>query len=548
MPTFSFSLSHFKKYIPKELSLDEIANLLEYCKCEIKEIKNDEIIVEVTPDRVDHFSIEGLIRSIRGLLGIEKGLVKIDTFNANIKIHIDEKLKSLRPYIMLVIVRDVSLDTYALTSLINLQELLHETIGRNRLKASIGLYDLSKIKGDIYYKLQKLEEIKFKPLGFDYEMNGYEILKKTDKGIKYSHLVGKDSAPILIDSDGNYLSMPPIINSEDTKVTIKTKDILIDSTGFDLNFLSKIISVIMYAVYFYGKKVGLIEHLYPNGTLIPEFKLRKYNISYEQFKKILGFELEPAKILEFLLRSRYNAEFHNNEFIVEIPPYRLDVLHPIDIIEDVAIMYGYSNIPAIYPSLYTRGKLMKKSIINNKIRDIMNGFGFQEILNYMLSSKEIQIHKVNLKEEDLGLITIQNPISKEYDCIRVNLFPGILNFLSYNVLRKYPQKVYELGDVCYFRENKIITERRLCATIINSEINFEELHAYLFSLIEMLGYNIKLKEAEYPFLLKGRCADIFINETKVGWIGEINPEVILNFKLSLPIIAFEINLSKFLEI
>jgi phenylalanyl-tRNA synthetase beta chain len=548
MPTFSFSLSYFKKYIPKELSLNQIVDLLEYCKCEIKEVKNDEIIVEVTPDRVDHFSIEGLIRSIRGILGIENGLVKINTFNENFKVHIDEKLKSLRPYIILVTVRDVSLNAYALTSLINLQELLHETIGRNRLKASIGLYDLSKIKGDIHYKLQKLEEIKFKPLGFDYEMNGYEILKKTDKGIKYSHLVGKDSAPILIDSEGNYLSMPPIINSEDTKVTVKTKDILIDSTGFDLNFISKIISIMTYAVYFYGGKVGLIEHLYPNGTFIPEFKSRKYNISYEQFKKILGLELDPATILEFLLKSRYDAEIHNNEFIVEIPPYRLDVLHPIDIIEDIAIMYGYSNIPPIYPLLYTKGKLMKKSIIYNKIRDVMNGFGFQEILNYMLSSKEIQTNKVYLKEEDLGLITIQNPISKEYDCIRANLFPCILNFLSYNVLRKYPQKVYELGDVCYFKENKVITEKRLCAAIINSEINFEELHAYLFSLIKMLGYDMKLKEAEYSFLLKGRSADVFINETKVGWIGEINPEVILNFRLSLPIIAFEINLSKFLEI
>jgi phenylalanyl-tRNA synthetase beta chain len=352
----------------------------------------------------------------------------------------------------------------------------------------------------------------------------------------------------LIDSEGNYLSMPPIINSEDTKVTVKTKDILIDSTGFDLNFISKIILIMTYAVYFYGGKVGLIEHLYPNGTFIPEFKSRKYNISYEQFKKILGLELDPATILEFLLKSRYDAEIHNNEFIVEIPPYRLDVLHPIDIIEDIAIMYGYSNIPPIYPLLYTKGKLMKKSIIYNKIRDVMNGFGFQEILNYMLSSKEIQTNKVYLKEEDLGLITIQNPISKEYDCIRANLFPCILNFLSYNVLRKYPQKVYELGDVCYFKENKVITEKRLCAAIINSEINFEELHAYLFSLIKMLGYDMKLKEAEYSFLLKGRSADVFINETKVGWIGEINPEVILNFRLSLPIIAFEINLSKFLEI
>jgi len=502
MPTFSLNLSYLKKYIPKELSLDEIINLLEYCKCELKETKNDEITIEVTPDRVDHFSLEGLIRSIRGILGIEKGLVKLDSFDEKFKIHIDEKLKPLRPYIVLVSVRDVSLDYYALTSLINLQELLHETICRNRIKASIGLYDLLKIKGDIFYKLQKLDEINFKPLGFDYEMNGYEILKKTDKGIKYSHLVGKEEAPVLIDSSGNYLSMPPIINSEETKVTPKTKDILIDSTGFDLNFILKVISVMLYAVYFYGKKVGLIEHFYSNKIFKPEFKTRKFNINYEQFKKIIGIDLDPSSILEFLLRSRFDAVVSGNDFLIEVPPYRLDVLHPIDVIEDVAIMYGYSNIPAVLPVFYTRGKLLRKSIIFNKIREIMNGFGYQEILNYMLCNKEIQTYKVNLEEKSIGLITLQNPISKEYDCIRANLFPCVLNFLSNNILRKYPQKVYELGDVCYFKENKIITERRLCVAIIDSEVDFEEIHSCLYTLVSLLGYKIKLRRKGLSFSSK----------------------------------------------
>lgn len=547
MPTISLNLKKLREYIKQELSLSEINKLLEYCKCEIKEIKNNEIICEVTPDRIDHFSIEGISRSIKGLLGIEKGLEKIDLFEEKFHVYIDNSLKKIRPYIVLASVRGVNLNNDALNSLINLQEILHESIGRNRKKASIGIYDLSKINGHIYYKLKKLDEIKFKPLDFSYELNGYEILNKTEKGIKYKNLILKNYAPVLLDSKGQYLSMPPIINSEDTKVTEKTKDILIDSTGFDLEFLISVVTLMVYAIKFYGGKVGMIKHYYNSNSFLPNFSYRSVSMNINEINKTLGTNFSKEKIKEYLLKARFDVSFLNGKINVKIPLYRLDILHPVDIIEDIAIIHGYENLKFEFPLLYTKGKLSFKTTLINKIKEIFIGFGFQEIINYMLCNSDFQTEFINLKSEKIGLIFLENPISKEYNCIRANLFPCILHFLSYNIAKPYPQKIFEIGDVIIYK-NKIITQTKLCAAITYNEASFEDLHSCLYSFLKTFDVNFNLIANNLDFLIKGRRADIVINNNlKIGWIGEINPKILLKFNLKYPLVIFEIDLSYFLR-
>lgn len=544
MPTVSYSLSEIVKSTNKSFSEEELIELLELCKCELKQIKGDEIIAEITPDRPDLFSTEGLIHFIKGILNIEKGIKNLQFFNENFNVIISEKLKKVRPYVVIATVRGVKLNEEALIRIINYQELLHESWCRDRKKASIGIYDLSKINGDIYFELKDLESIYFRPLEESKKMSGIEIINRTEKGIKYKELIPKDAAPVLIDSNGNYLSMAPIINSEDCKVTEKTTDILIDSTGFDIEFINSIVALMVHVITYYGGKVGIVKHKIENKFYYPSFSNRIYQFDLNDFSRIIGLNFDLNQIKDLLERSRYGVKTHDNKLMVEVPFYRVDVLHPIDVVEDVAILYGYNNFNLSLPILITKPKLSEKSIIHRNIREIFNGFGFQEVLNYMLCDSEIQTVKVNMDEKSIGLIRILNPISKEFNCVRANLFPCLLNFLSKNIANPYPQKIYEIGDVIIKKNSQVIYSNRLAGAIIDNEVDFETLHGYLYTFFDSFNYKLILNEAKLPYGLEGRSAFLKIDDKNVGWIAEINPEVLLRFLIRMPTIMFEIDLSK----
>lgn len=547
MPTILLDKKILFRSLGKVLPRDDIEKLLEYCKCEIKEEDEDYFTCEVTADRPDYFSTEGICRGLKAMMGIEKGLVKIESFIDDVEIFIDENVSNVRPYVCLATVRGVSLDKRALESIIRFQETLHETLGRNRKKASIGIYDLSKITNKIYYVVKRLEEISFIPLEKKEKLSGNRILEEVEKGIAYRHLIPKDRAPVLIDSEGKYLSMAPIINSEDAKVTVMTKDILIDSTGYDFDFIKSIVSLMAYVISFYGGKIGFVKHNYPNCSFIPTFGNRFYKLSAKEVKEIIGIEFEEGELEDILLRARFGFKKEGSDYVIEVPFYRLDVISSIDIIEDIAIVKGYENIKAEMPKMLTKSKLLEESEISSYLKEIMIGFGFQEVVNYMLCNSVIQSEKIKISSKELGLIYLENPISKEYDCIRANIFPCLLDFLSKNKNYPYPQKIFEIGDVLKF-DGRIIRDRRISMMSIHSEASFEEIHSYVYGIFSSLKINFKLKENEEPFLLKGRRADLIVDDKRIGWIGELNPEVSMNFSLYLPIVASELSLNEILKL
>jgi len=547
MPTIILDRKRINKAIGKDLSLEELSSILEYLKCEIKEGNEEEIICEITTDRADCFSTEGIIRAMKGIMGIEKGPVNIEYFEDEIEVHVHENVEKIRPYVAMATVRGVKLDPRALESIIRFQEILHASLGRDRKKASIGLYDLSKLDKKIFFKCLDLSEIKFKPLEREEILDGYRILSETEKGKQYRYLVGKDHAPVLIDSKGTYLSMAPIINSQDAKVTVKTTDILIDSTGFDLNFISSIVALMAYAITFYGGKIGFVKHYYPNSSFILRFKERYLDIEKDWVESILGFKISEEEFQESLLRARYGFEKFDSKYKIKVPFYRIDVLGEIDIAEDIAIMKGYENIELKSPILETKAKLSEKSKLSTIVREIFNGLGFQEVVNYMITNSILQTERVNLNPNEIGLIYITNPISREYDCIRANLFPGILEFLYYNRNYSYPQKIYEIGDVLNYQNNKINTDFRLSAAIIYNSASFEDMHSCIYSFLNSIGLSFKLIENNLPFLLQGRRANILVNGEIIGWLGELNPIISERFSLYQPIVISEISLSKIIK-
>jgi phenylalanyl-tRNA synthetase beta chain len=173
MPTITFDKKRLLKLIGKNLKDRELEELINSLKSNVEEISENEIKVELTADRSDMFVLEGFARALRDFIGLDSPEIKI----YDSKVVVKQEEVPVRPYIACFIVRNVNLDDETIKSLMNTQEILHETIGRKRKKVAIGLHDLDKIEGEIWYKGVSRNE-KFVPLGENEEMSLIDVLRK----------------------------------------------------------------------------------------------------------------------------------------------------------------------------------------------------------------------------------------------------------------------------------------------------------------------------------------------------------------------------------
>ncbi len=526
--------------------------MLENAKCEIEEWEGSVLTIEITADRPDMFSVEGIARALKGLLELETGVPRYRIGSPTRRIIVDESVMKVRPHVAGFIVRGVRFNEEGLAHIMQFQEKLHQTLCRDRRKASIGLYDLSRIEGDIRYFARPLEKIRFRPLDSEVEMSGAEILSSTEKGMRYAHLVG-EIAPLLTDSRGTVLSMPPIINSEDTRVTVETTDLFIDSTGFDYGFVSRVAMLVAFNLAERAESIEPVPTVYPDGvTLMPDVEPFEVEVPLDMPASILGLDLDLEEMFILMERMRLSPRLEEGVIKVRVPPYRLDVLHPIDIVEDIAIAYGYNNIEPVLPLLQTRGGELPIRKLERFLAEIMVGLGFQEVLNYMMTSPAVQIYKMRLDDSlRARMVEVENPLSAEYSGLRIWLLPGVLSFLGHNLKAPYPQRVFEIGYVVE-RDDRYETltrqESRMCAAITQYSVSFEEIQSVLYALLSPLEMEPKLKAVSHPSFIEGRTARVEVEGVDIGIIGEVHPEVILNFGLRNPVAAFEISLEKLLEI
>lgn len=551
MPTINIDIIDLFNLLGTSLNEDQLREFLEYTKCEIKEIKGTIATLEVNADRPDLFSVEGLARAIRPFIG-KKNRV-IPTKHSNYKIIVEPSVLEVRPAIAAFIVKGIKLNDTILTQSFQFQEKLHETLCRDRKKGSIGLYDISKISTTIIYKALPLTEIKFKPLDHQTAMRGDEIIKNTDKGIKYGSLIG-NKAPLLADENGIVLSMPPIINSEDTRVTTNTKDILIDVTGFDREFVTNVGRIIAYNLAERGAThIESVKIEYPDTIYTPSLEYQQIKLPKELVNNTLGLHLSIRSIAKLLKKMNHIVTIKNsNELLVEVPPYRIDVLHPIDLVEDVAIAYGYMKLNPTYPLINTKGHELPIRLLEKGMREIMIGLGFQEILNYMMTSSKIQIENMLLPESEIeNIIEVENPMSDEYTSLRKWLIPGLLNFLSFNIDAPYPQKIFEIGYTVQRNPqspNLTQQEVKIAAAHTEYSVSYEQIQAVAYALLKAFELDPQFEPFNHPSFLSGRAAEIIINNKKIGIIGEVHPKVLLNFRLRMPTAVFEINITKIAEI
>ncbi len=558
MPTITIQYKDLCQILGKKISIKKLEYVLPLIKCEVKSVLNGQITIEVNADRPDMFSTEGVARTLKGFLEIKMGCPKYRVEKSRFIIRVDGKVKDVRPFVVGAIIKNVKLTDEAFQQLIQIQEKLHETLGRRRRKVAIGIHNLDVIKPPITYTALEPEKIRFTPLDGVYPMTAKEILSQTFQGKKYGVILENVSRyPILLDSKGMVLSMPPIINAEDTKVTTLTKNLFIDITGLDLNLINQTLNILTTNIAERSGKIESVKIVYPKEYQKKIFwaatlKPTKNRLSLDYFNKVSGLNVNLKNLVKLAKKARFDVKIVDkvkSEVELTIPPYRFDILHPIDLVEDLIMAYGYDKIKPELPKTLTYGKELPKTRFTRKVRELMVGFGFQEIANYVLTSMEIQTLKMGL--ENVNFVELLNPKTSEFSVVRGWLLPGILNFLSYNTHVDYPQKIFECGDVVVFdeeSETKTRNEPRIAAAICDYKVSYESIQAVVYMLLKNLGIkDWDVKPKEHPSFIHGRTASLWVDGEEIAVLGEIHPKILENFNLPNPVVAFELNLTKPME-
>lgn len=559
MPTIDVNYAEFIELLGIELpETTEIDDILTFVKGEVKFFDKKEGVMNIEikdTNRPDLWNIEGLTRTLRGFLCIEKGMRRYAVKKSEVKVQVDHRLKDIRPYIGCSIVKSVKLTDTAIRGLMHLQDKLDQTYGRNREKTSIGIYDYRLITQPLNYTVAKPDEYSLVPLNFEENMTLEEILKHHPKGIEYGHIVKKHNVyPILLDSKKKVLSFPPIINSNDLgKVTETTEDVLVEVTGTNLETVLNALTFVTLSLVDRGGEGYSAEISYPSENLkmiTPDFKSSLMGLTVQYVNKILGLQLTSENIAEMLGKAGFGIKkFGCNKLIVQIPCFRTDVMHPIDLVEDIAIAYGYNNIKPLWRPLPTIGGLRSEQNLLNIARDLMIGLGFQEVLTYTLTNTENLCTKMNL--EKVKAVEIANPKVQTFTCLRNWLLPSLMEILSNNKSVEYPQKIFELGKVTLFddkQETKTRDEEWLAAAISHANASFTEIKSNLASFFMNFGLEWQILETKHPSFIDGRTGIAIVEGKKVGIFGEINPKILEAWTLENPVAAFELTMGKIAKI
>ncbi|XP_044288861.1 phenylalanine--tRNA ligase beta subunit [Varanus komodoensis] len=525
--------------------------------------------IDVPANRYDLLCLEGLVRGLQVFKERIRAprYKKITPSSGEIqRLTITEETAHVRPYAVAAVLRNIAFVKDRYDSFIDLQEKLHQNICRKRSLVAIGTHDLDTISGPFTYTAKPPSEIKFKPLNQDKEYNANEImdLYKTDSHLKhYLHIIENEPLyPVIYDSNGVVLSMPPIINGDHSKISLNTKNVLIECTATDLTKAKIVLDILVTMFSEYCQKpftVEAAEVTYPNGKsyICPELAYRREKIKPEIINKKIGISETPSSLAKLLTRMCLKSHVigNGNNIEVEIPPTRADIIHACDIIEDAAIAYGYNNIQMTIPKTYTIANQFPLNKLTELLRQDLAAAGFTEALTFALCSQEDIANKLGTDTSETKAVHIANPKTAEFQVARTTLLPGLLKTIAANRKMPLPLKLFEISDIVLKDSTKDVgarNHRHLCAVYYNKNPGFEVIHGLLDRVMQLLevppskenGYYIKATEGSAFF--PGRCAEIFAKGQSIGSLGVLHPDVVTKFELTMPCSALEIKIEPFL--
>ena len=543
---------------------------------------------EFGPDRLDRLSVEGVARSLRYHYGDDRGVRVPDTNDPDFTFVVDGDVPDERPYVTGAVVRGVDLDDAALESLIQLQEKLHATMGRKRAKGAIGIHDLTMLKGDtldeessgnsITYTGIDPDGDTFVPLDSDRELTPAAVLEEHSTGRTYADLVADyDRYPAIYDEIGLF-SFPPVINGRRTEVSTDSRELLVELTGTDQWTIDRMCAIICYALSARGATIEGVEVEYEGGTDAggrtlrrPDFEVRSKSVTHDRIETMLGVSLEKREVVDLFERSGLDAAVADDEsgdvadgdgdegtapadattYEVSIPPYRVDVLHPLDLVDDVGRAYGFDELEPKYPDVGTVGGRHERSRLEAATRNVLTGLGFEDLLNFHMTN-EPEVHDrmgVEPGADVLGggePVEITEPYSEDYTILRPWALPSLMMVLENNTHRGYPQDLAEVGLVAERDDavnTRVAESRHVAGVLARTDATYEDAKARLQALCRSFGVELETPPTTHPSFIDGRAASVVIDGDDVGVVGEINPAVLVEHDLELPVAGFEFELS-----
>ncbi len=541
MPTIEVSLRDLSSIARVDLTLDSLREVIEAFKGEVTEVRGDYVAIELNYDRPDLFSAEGLGRAI----GIYLGARSLPEYNVNGPVtKLDTtKAPAYRPYAYMAIVRNVELSDEAIRQLFQLQEILHRDYGGDRRLVSIGLYDLDTLKPPFSYIAVK--EAAYRPLGYSELMTLTDVLKVTEKGRAYSSLVKPGEYPLLIDGEGKVLSFPPILNSEETKVTEATRNVLIDVTGVEPELMKRVLNIMVTSVAERSRN-PVIESIEVSGIsseVTPSLKWININVKVKDAEELLGVKLEADSMIKVLTRMGFKASLINDSINVLAPPYRIDVHSYVDVIEDVAIGLGYNNFEPNLPPPTHFGVKHPVEHLSSVIRDLLLGMGLQEVVNFNLISDEV-MRSVGL----INFVKLSNPKIRDYSALRSSLIPSLLLTVKVNQRLVGKLEAFEIGDVVELKDDAAVTSRRVGVLLMGDGYTLTDGLSIVKSLFRALGITTNLRKCSSKPFIPVRAVEVLVNDISIGCIGEVDPEVLVNLGIEKPTVIGELNISLMLSI
>ncbi|MGE5832574.1 MAG: phenylalanine--tRNA ligase subunit beta, partial [Methanomicrobiales archaeon] len=416
MPIIKLNYQYLEQLVGKDRGT--ILPRLPMIGCELERLEEDHADAEFFPDRPDLFSTEGVAHALRGFLSVEEGLREYPVTPSGMAFSVDPGLASIRPYLGSAVIRGLDLGEAAIESLMGLQEALHWAVGRGRGKVAIGVHDLDTVKPPFRY-LAAERSRSFVPLDYDRPMTMEEILTEHPKGKAFAHLVRDlPRFPLIEDSRGEVLSFPPIINGELTRVTGRTKNILLDTTGTDRKAVTTAVRILCTAMAETGAR---IESVSIDGVPCPDLSPAERVVSAEACSRLIGIPLTPSSMAGLLRKMRFGAApASKNRVKVRVPCYRADIMHDWDIYEDVAIAYGYDRFTPALPRVFTIGAKHPVTVLADTVRAIFTGLGYLEVIPFTLTNERVLFTRMQ-RTPNPSALRVKYPISEEHTVIRTDI-------------------------------------------------------------------------------------------------------------------------------
>ncbi|MGM5480544.1 MAG: phenylalanine--tRNA ligase subunit beta [Nanobdellota archaeon] len=523
---------------------------------ELKEEQEEQLTVEVTPDRLDLISAHGLARAIHSFVGEQQKIFSYSPKESDYTVKVTEKVSEVRPKTVCAVITGLSMSQEDIDEVIQVQEKLHATLGRKRSRGAIGIYPLDVISMPITYTADKPEHIQFKPLQADNEMTGQEILEQHETGIAYHHLL-KDAEvyPYFIDANSEILSLPPIINSEKTgRVSSSTTDLFIECSGFETTILNELLVYLTTMFSDMGGEIHNVNVTYPDGSIdkTPHLNSRERKLHQSTIQKYLGLTLNQDEMKRLLSKMMYEVtsiSTTSDDTIYELkaPCFRFDLWHEVDIMDDIARAYGFNNFVLSTPRVPGIGSELTHSRKREELARILVGLGFLETFTFAISNENTQFESLGLDSKKESYVPIANG-NENQTLLRTRLLPELLKSISHNRSKTLPQHIFEGAFVTLPDKHKDVTARNelhLSALITDNKVTFTQIRQVLEAVLRSMNEVITFEPITTPYFIEGRSAKVLFDGKSIGEVGELHPKTLEHFGLQAPVGAFEISLEPF---